>query len=97
MCDAVDNRRHSLGATIALTPTECDRQTDEMMMFLMQLNCADLPIIDGFDLRPKGILQFYSGLDVPIDKASPEQHRILYFVKIIQDRNNLITDFGFLA
>ncbi|ABA25000.1 conserved hypothetical protein (plasmid) [Trichormus variabilis ATCC 29413] len=74
-----------------------DRQTGEMMMFLMQVNCADLPIIDGFRLPRKGILQFYSGLDVPMDQLSPEQYRILYFVEIIQDRNKLITDFSFLA
>lgn len=27
-----------------------DRQTGEMMLFLMQVNCADLPIIDGLAL-----------------------------------------------
>jgi len=33
-----------------------DRETGEMMMFLMQINCADLPIIDGFALPRQGIL-----------------------------------------
>ncbi|BAZ38037.1 hypothetical protein NIES4101_39720 [Calothrix sp. NIES-4101] len=42
-------------------------------------------------------MQFYSGLDAPMAQLSPEQHRILYFPEIIQDRNNLITDFSFLA
>ncbi len=74
-----------------------DRQTGEMMMFLMQVNCADLPIIDGFALPQQGILQFYSGLCVPESVLSPEQHRILYFPEITQDKNDLITDFSFLV
>jgi uncharacterized protein YwqG len=74
-----------------------DSETDEMMMFLMQVNCADLPIIDGFALPRQGILQFYSGLDVPMSVLSPDQHRILYFPEVMQDKNNLVTDFSFLA
>ena len=72
-----------------------DRETGEMM-FLGQINCTDLPIIDGLDLPRQGILQFYSGLDVAMDQISPEQHRILYFPEVSQNRNNLITDFSFL-
>jgi hypothetical protein len=30
-------------------------------------------------------------------ELSPEQHRILYFPKISQDRSNLMTDFSFLS
>ncbi len=74
-----------------------DRETGELMLFLMQINCADLPIIDGLNLPRQGILQFYSGLDVPLCEVSPEQHRILYFPEVSQDRNDLITDFGFLV
>jgi uncharacterized protein YwqG len=74
-----------------------DRETGEMMMFLMQINCADLPIIDGLALPQQGILQFYTGLRVPESVLSPEQHRIFYFPEISQDKNNLITDFSFLA
>ncbi|MBD2357886.1 DUF1963 domain-containing protein [Tolypothrix sp. FACHB-123] len=74
-----------------------DGETGEMMMFLMQVNCADLPIIDGFALPRQGILQFYSGLNVPMCELSPEQHHILYFPEISQDKNNLVTDFSFLA
>ena len=72
------------------------RETDEMM-FLMQVNCTDLPVIDGFSLPRQGILQFYTSLNVPISVLSPEQHRILYFPEISQDKNDLVTDFGFLA
>ncbi|QIR36159.1 DUF1963 domain-containing protein [Tolypothrix sp. PCC 7910] len=74
-----------------------DGETGEMMMFLMQVNCADLPIIEGFALPRQGILQFYSGLDVPMCELSPEKHHILYFPEIDQDKNNLVTDFSFLA
>jgi uncharacterized protein YwqG len=74
-----------------------DRETGEMMMFLMQVNCADLPVIDGFSLPQHGILQFYSSLDVPMSQLRPDQHRILYFPEITQDTNNLVTDFGFLV
>lgn len=74
-----------------------DRTNGKMMLFLMQINCADLPIIDGLSLPRQGILQFYSGLNVPMCELSPEQHRILYFPEVSQDRNDLITDFSLLA
>lgn len=74
-----------------------DRETGEQMMFLMQINCADLPIIDGFALPQQGILQFYVGLNVPMCELSPEQHYILYFPEVSQDKTNLVTDFSFLA
>lgn len=74
-----------------------DHSTGRMMLFLMQINCADLPIIDGFSLPRQGILQFYSGLNVPMCELSPEQHRILYFPEISQDRSELIADFSLLS
>lgn len=79
------------------TDYPADRETGKMMMFLMQINCADLPAIDGFNLPRQGILQFYSGLDVPMSQMSPEQHRILYFPEVSQDKDSLITNFSFLA
>lgn len=71
-----------------------DRETGEMMMFLMQVNCAELPIIDGVALPRQGILQFYSGLCVPASTLSPDHHRILYFPEIAYDKTNLMTDFS---
>lgn len=73
----------------------CDGETGEMMMFLLQINCADVPSIPGFKLPSQGLLQFYSGLDVPMCELSPEQHRIIYFPEISEDETTLITDFGF--
>lgn len=72
-----------------------DRETGEMMMFLMQVNCAELPQIPGFNLPQQGILEFYSGLDVPMCELSPEKHRILYFPEVFQDKSKLVTDFSF--
>jgi uncharacterized protein YwqG len=74
-----------------------DAETGEMMMFLMQINCADLPVIESLNLPRQGLLQFYIGLDVPMCTLSPEQHRVLYYPDVSKDKNDLITDFSFLA
>lgn len=73
-----------------------DAETGEMM-FLMQVNCGDLPMIESLNLPRQGLLQFYIGLDVPMCVLSPEQHRVLYYPDVSKDRNDLITDFSFLA
>lgn len=73
-----------------------DSRTGQLMMFLMQINCADLPIINSLNLPRQGLLQFYVGLDVAMCELSPEQHRVLYFPEISQDKNDLVTDFSFL-
>jgi uncharacterized protein YwqG/predicted DNA-binding WGR domain protein len=73
-----------------------DVTTGQMMMFLMQVDCADLPIVDGLNLPRQGLLQFYIGL-VAMCELSPEQHRVLYFPETSKDKNDLITDFSFLA
>ncbi|MCY7392926.1 MAG: DUF1963 domain-containing protein [Leptolyngbyaceae cyanobacterium CAN_BIN12] len=70
-------------------------QTGQLMMFLMQINCADLPVISSLNLPKQAILQFYIGL-VEMCELSPEQHRVLYFPEVSQNRNDLITDFSFL-
>ena len=74
-----------------------DRETGEMMMFLMQVNCADLPQVDGLPLPQRGILQFYVGLDVSMCELSPEKHRVIYFPEVSQDKSNLVVDFSFTA
>ncbi|MCU0551329.1 MAG: YwqG family protein [Leptolyngbya sp. Prado105] len=74
-----------------------DAETGGMMMFLMQVNCGDLPMIESLNLPRQGLLQFYIGLDVPMSVLSPEQHRVLYYPNVSQDKNDLITDFSFLA
>lgn len=74
-----------------------DSRTGQPMMFLMQINCADLPIINSLNLPRQGLLQFYVGLDVAMCELSPEKHRVLYFPEISQDENDLVTDFSFLS
>jgi uncharacterized protein YwqG len=73
-----------------------DRQTGQLMMFLMQINCADLPTISNLNLPKQGLLQFYVGLNVCMCELSPEQHRVLYIPEVSYDTNDLITDFRFL-
>lgn len=74
-----------------------DAETGEMMMFLMQIDCGDLPVVENLNLPRQGLLQFYIGLDVPMCALSPEQHRVLYYPNVSKDKNDLITDFSFLA
>jgi uncharacterized protein YwqG len=78
------------------TSYPADGQTGRMMMFLMQVDCAELPAVEGFKLPKQGLLQFYVGLDVAMCELSPEQHRVLYFPEILKDTRKLVTDFSFL-
>jgi len=78
------------------TPYPADRQTGQLMMMLMQINCADLPVVEHLNLPKQGLLQFFVGLDVPMCELSPEQHRVLYFPAVSYDKTDLITDFSFL-
>lgn len=77
-------------------PYPADRRTGQMMMFLQQINCAELPRIEGLELPQQGLLQFYVGLNVPACELSPERHRVLYFPEINPDPQQLVTDFSFL-
>jgi uncharacterized protein YwqG len=74
----------------------CDRRTGQLMMFLLQVDCAELPAVEGLNLPNQGLLQFYVGLNVPMGDLSPERHRVLYFPEIVRDKSGLITDFSFL-
>lgn len=74
----------------------CDRETGEYLMFLMQIHCSEVPSIPGFDFPTEGILQFFSGLNVPMCELSPQQHYIRYLPEINPDLTQLITDFSFL-
>lgn len=74
-----------------------DAETGEMMMLLMQINCGDLPMIESLNLPRQGLLQFYIGLDVAMSGLSPERHHVLYYPDVSEDKNDLTTDFSFLA
>jgi uncharacterized protein YwqG len=75
-------------------PTDSD--TGKAMPLLMQINCADVPQIEGFDFPQRGILQFYLGYEPADADGNPEKYRVLYFPEIYQDENYLITDFSFI-
>ena len=73
-----------------------DRITGQAMPLLIQINCADVPQIAGFDFPPQGILQFYLGFEPADAQCTPEKYRVLYFSEISEDENDLITDFSFI-
>lgn len=74
-----------------------DPTTGEAMALLVQLNCADLSPIQGFDLPQQGMLQFYIG---GIQFADPvmdnSRIRTLYFPEVSQNLDDLMTDFSFI-
>ncbi|MGG6297286.1 DUF1963 domain-containing protein [Leptolyngbya sp. AN02str] len=74
-----------------------DPTTGEAMALLVQLNCADLPLIQGLDLPQQGILQFYMG-GIQFADPAMDNSRIctLYFPEASQNRGDLITDFSFV-
>jgi uncharacterized protein YwqG/predicted DNA-binding WGR domain protein len=79
------------------TSYPADSSTGQMMMFLMQIDCGNLPTIEGINLPRQGLLQFYICLNVATGQLSPERHRVLYFPEISKENNDLITDFSFLV
>lgn len=72
-----------------------DAETGELMMFLLQINCAEVPEIPNFPLPRQGLLQFFVGLNVPMCELSPQGHYIRYIEEIDQDNTRLITNFEF--
>lgn len=75
-------------------PTESD--TGKVMPLLLQINCADVPPIAGFDFPQQGMLQFYLGFEPADASGTPGKYRVLYFPELSTDVQDLITDFSFL-
>jgi len=70
--------------------------TGQAMPLLMQINCADVPPIAGFDLPRVGMLQFYLGGPANVAESTPDAYRVLYFPEVSTDIKDLITDFSFI-
>ncbi|NEQ35016.1 MAG: DUF1963 domain-containing protein [Okeania sp. SIO3I5] len=75
-------------------------QEGEYLKFLAQLNFSEMPRLDNFPAQ--GILQFYIdsnddmyGLDCD-DQTNQDGFKIIYFDRIIENVNNLVTYFDFL-
>ncbi|MBE9052474.1 DUF1963 domain-containing protein [Nostocales cyanobacterium LEGE 11386] len=73
-----------------------DPGTGKAMPLLMQINCADVPSIAGFDFPQVGILQFYLGFEPADASATPGKYRVLYFPEILTNPSDLMTDFSFI-
>lgn len=79
-------------ATYPVDPT-----TGEAMALLVQINCADVPPITGFDFPGQGILQFYlGGFQLADAYLEPKRCQVLYFPDISKNEDDLITDFSFI-
>lgn len=73
-----------------------DPDIGKAMPLLMQINCAEVPPIAGFDFPQVGILQFYLGFEPADASDTPGKYRVLYFPEISTDSDDLITDFSFI-
>jgi len=73
-----------------------DPDSGKAMPLLMQINCADVPQIAGFDFPQQGILQFYLGYEPADADGVPEKYRVLYFSEVSDDESHLMTDFSFI-
>lgn len=74
-----------------------DRITGQAMPLLMQINCADLPTVEGLSLPQQGMLQFYLGSEPAEAHCTPDKYRVLYFPELSEDKSRLITDFSFIS
>ncbi|MGK7918676.1 MAG: YwqG family protein [Trichodesmium sp.] len=75
-------------------------QKGEYLKLLAQLNFSEIPQLENFPTQ--GILQFFIdgnddmyGLDYD-DQTDQNGFRVIYFDKVIENVNNLVTDFDFL-
>jgi uncharacterized protein YwqG/predicted DNA-binding WGR domain protein len=75
-------------------PTDPDSEL--AMPLLLQINCADVPSIKGFDFPQHGVLQFYLGFEPADAHCTPGKYQVLYFSEISENAEDLITDFGFI-
>lgn len=72
----------------------------EYLKLLAQLNFSEMPRLENFPTQ--GILQFYIDSNDPsygFDYDAPtnqDDFRIIYFEKIVENVNNLVTEFNFL-
>ncbi|WP_204140945.1 DUF1963 domain-containing protein [Halomicronema sp. CCY15110] len=73
-----------------------DPGTGKAMPLVMQINCAEVPPIAGFDFPQAGILQFYLGFEPADASATPGKYRVLYFPEISTNPSDLMTDFSFI-
>ncbi|MCD8486709.1 MAG: DUF1963 domain-containing protein [Desertifilum sp.] len=73
-----------------------DPVSGEPMILFIQLNCAEVPQIKGFDLPKQGILQAYLGGIQYADAYADKRHSMLYFPEVSEDINDLVTDFSFI-
>lgn len=73
-----------------------DAETDRLLMFLGQINCAEVPDLVGFNFPQQGLLQFYTGYVASQGEWQTTPHCIRYFPEISQCEAELTTDFSFL-
>jgi uncharacterized protein YwqG len=73
-----------------------DPDSGKAMPLLVQINCADVPQIAGFDFPQHGILQFYLGYEPADADGVPDKYRVFYFPEVDRDESRLITDFNFI-
>lgn len=74
-----------------------DPDSEQAMPLLLQINCADVPSIAGFDFPSQGMLQFYLGYEPADADSTPGKYRVLYFPEVSTNEADLITDFSFIG
>lgn len=67
-----------------------DEEADRFLMFLGQMNCADVPEVEGFNFPKQGLLQFYTGYVVPMGEWGTPQHYIRYFPEFSKNAEEVV-------